>query len=121
MQQPASALALSSEEQRFLLAAYSASPQYWFRSKVVGRNAAFGDPHTASLLSSLVAAGLMIDRPDHSAQLTQAGCSAALMLSSQDQHGQRTASARRRRWMILGCVLACVTASLALLWLGRVS
>ena len=66
-------LELSAPQQRYLIAACSASPMYAFRARVVGRLASFADSDTDIIVASLRHAGLIEMDSDRHARLTEQG------------------------------------------------
>jgi Mn-dependent DtxR family transcriptional regulator len=82
---------LSADEQRYLLAAFIAIPQDWFRPQAVGRDLAFSERQSDDIAQTLAAAGMLVASPQCHARLTEPG----------RKEGARLASAGRRisrRW-----------------------
>jgi hypothetical protein len=107
---------LSIDERRFLFAAFNASPQHWFRPKVVGRNSAFPDRRTAEVLSTLVRAGLLEVNPDHTVRLTVCG---RATISGLLQSEAKSVRVWRRGWVSVAIVSAAMLILFSLLWLLR--
>ena len=109
-------LELSAPERRYLAAACSASPQYAFRPRVIGRLASFADGDTDVTIASLRRAGMVETDSDCLARLTDRGRSAARGFRGTPDRGVH---GRRKTLTVvglaLGAVIAIVVAGLLLL------
>jgi Mn-dependent DtxR family transcriptional regulator len=76
---------LSLDEQRYLLAAFVAIPQDWFRPQAIGRELAFSDRQSDDIAQTLAVAGMLVASPQCHARLTEPGRKEAARLASADR------------------------------------
>jgi hypothetical protein len=108
---------LSTDERRYLLAAFAATPLHWFRSQVVGRQADLSFREIDQLLASLVHAGLLDADSQHCARLTDLGRAAAAGFLQ--PHRNTPHRLLRRRWLVPACALGITVGLLGVWWLIR--
>ena len=108
-------LELSAPERRYLTAAYSASPQYAFRPRVIGRLASFADGDTDVTVASLRRGGMVETDSDCLARLTDRGRSAARGFGGTQDRGVHGRNTLTVVGLALGAVIAIVVAGLLLL------
>lgn len=109
---------LTSEQQSYLVAAFLAIPQDWFRPLVVGRNLGFSDEQIDGIVQSLAAVGMLTAHPEKCARLTQSGREKAAQL--RDLEEQPAARKRRKPLTLMACSAALVAVICVLIWWIRV-
>ena len=102
---------LTADEQRYLVQAFDASPEAWFRPTGVGQQH-YSDRQIDRLVAALVAAGMMVGQPDCHARLTDLGRKRAAQLNKP----QRNRRYRRKVWLAVVSTTGVVVASLLLFW-----
>jgi hypothetical protein len=109
---------LTTEQQRYLVAAFLAIPQDWFRPLVVGRKLEFSDEQIDSIVQSLAAVGMLTAHPEKCARLTESGREKAAQLRDlEEQPGSRK---RRTPLKVMAWSAALVTVICVLIWWIRV-
>ena len=109
---------LTTEQQRYLVAAFLAIPQDWFRPLVVGRKLEFSDEQIDSIVQSLAAVGMMTAHPEKCARLTEFGRQKAAQL--RDVEEQPAPRKSRTPLTLMACSAALVAVICVVIWWIRV-
>ena len=108
---------LSTDAQRYLLAAFIAIPQDWFRPQVIGRELAFSERQSDDIAHTLAVAGMLVATPQCHARLTEPGRKEATRLACVNRRLPRrwlggAATKSRLAAFAWLAVLACVVIAL---------
>jgi hypothetical protein len=109
---------LTTEQQRYLLAAFLAIPQDWFRPLVVGRKLEFSDEQIDSIVQSLAGVGMLTAHPEKCARLTELGRQKATQL--RDLEEQPAPRKSKMSLTVMACSAALVAVICVLIWWVRV-
>ena len=111
---------LSTDERRYLMAAFATSPRDWFRPRTVDtRN--FSTREVDRIVQALDQRGLMQAEPEHHARLTDRGRKEAMHLCELAKRDWRSFYKKRRTRIAVASTVVAFVLSLALLrWAGLV-
>jgi Mn-dependent DtxR family transcriptional regulator len=111
---------LSTDEQQYLMAAFTASPRDWFRPRTVDPRH-FSGGEIDEIVRTLDRLGLMQGQPERHARLTDRGRKEALRLCKLAARDWRAFHARRQvRFMLASTAVALVISLVALKWVGLI-